>query len=59
VIKLLPLSIVIVSIVLPIALSSSPSPKRALRNLRVTMAVASLFWALLCLYVYPRYVVAE
>ena len=58
-VKLIPLSIVIVSIVLPMILASGPKPKRTVRNLRITMALLALFWAILCTRIYPIYVLAE
>jgi predicted membrane protein len=59
VVSLIPLSIVLASIVLPMMLASSPKPKRALRGLRITMALLMLVWAILCTRIYPLYVLAE
>jgi hypothetical protein len=56
---LIPLFIVLTSIGLPIALSGSSKPKRALRWLQLTVAVLALVWAFLCLRVYPVYVFPE
>ena len=57
--KLIPLSIVIVSIVVPMVMARSRHPRRAVTVLYVTMALATLVWCLLCLRVYPRYVWPE
>jgi len=57
--KNIPLSIVIASIVVPLVLSRSKNPKRAMRWLYVTMALLSLVWCFLCLRVYPQYVFPE
>ncbi len=58
-VKLIPLSIVIATIVVPMLFSNRNPAKRALRNLRFTMAALILFWAMLCVYVYPQYVFPE
>ena len=57
--KTIPLSIVIASIVVPLILSRSKSPRRAMRLLYVTMALLALVWCFLCLRVYPQYVFPE
>ncbi len=57
--KEIPLSIVIASIVVPMMLSGSKRPKRAMRVLYVTMALLALLWCILCLKVYPEYVFPE
>ena len=56
---LIPLSIVIASIVVPMVLARSRRPKRAMTILYVTMALMALVWCMLCLRVYPRYVWPE
>jgi hypothetical protein len=56
---LIPLSIVIASIVVPMVLARSRQPKRAMTILYVTMALMALVWCMLCLRVYPRYVWPE
>ena len=58
-VKLIPLSIVLASIVLPMWMASLPRPKRALRRLQITMALLMLLWAILCVQVYPMFVVPE
>jgi hypothetical protein len=57
--KVIPLSIVIASIVVPMLLSGSKRPRRAMRALYVTMALLALLWCILCLKVYPQYVFPE
>ena len=58
-VKLIPLSIVIVSIVLPMMLASKPKAKRSVRTIRITVALVALLWAILCTRIYPIYVLAE
>ncbi|MGH7296702.1 MAG: hypothetical protein ACRELB_17315 [Polyangiaceae bacterium] len=55
----IPLSIVILSIALPIALSTRPRPTHSLRVLYFSVALLALVWCMLCLHVYPVYVVPE
>jgi hypothetical protein len=57
--KEIPLSIVIASIVVPMMLSGSKRPRRAMRVLYLTMALLALVWCILCLKVYPQYVFPE
>ena len=57
--KEIPLSIVIASIVVPMLLSGSKRPRRAMRVLYLTMALLALVWCILCLKVYPQYVFPE
>ena len=57
--KMIPLSIVIVSIVVPMVLSRSKRPRQAMRVLYFTMVVLAFVWCILCLKVYPRYVFPE
>lgn len=55
--KQIPLLIVIASIVVPMYLSGRSRPKQAVRTLWITMALLAFLWTLLCLKVYPVYVV--
>ncbi len=55
----IPLSIVLLSIVLPLVLSKRSRPKAAIRVLWVSMALSALVWSLLCLHVYTAYVLPE
>jgi hypothetical protein len=57
--KSIPLLIVVATEVVPILFSDRPKPKRQVRLLQITMAAIALVWALLCLFVYPRYVFPE
>jgi hypothetical protein len=59
VIKVIPVSIVIASIVLPILFSTRPRPKKSLQRLQITLIALAFVWVLLCVYVYPRYVLPE
>jgi hypothetical protein len=55
----IPLMIVVVSIVLPMYLSGTKRPKQALKILYVSIAVVAFVWCMLCLHVYPQYVLPE
>jgi hypothetical protein len=55
----IPLSIVILSIALPIILSRRPRPRQAVRTLYLVMVIGALVWCMLCLHVYPAYVLPE
>ena len=57
--KYIPLSIVIASIVVPMIAARSPRPKRALTTMCVTMALLAFVWCMLCMRVYPVYVLPE
>jgi len=55
----IPLSIVIVSFLVPLVLARRPRPDRSVRMLYLTIALAALVWCALCLNVYPAYVLPE
>lgn len=55
----IPLSIVVLSIVLPIALSGTKRPKQAVKILYLSIAVLAFVWCMLCLHVYPANVAVE
>jgi hypothetical protein len=55
----IPLSIVVVSILVPIALSRTKRPKQAVTILYLSIAVLAFVWCMLCLHVYPQYVLPE
>ncbi|HTQ47120.1 MAG TPA: hypothetical protein VMI75_30405 [Polyangiaceae bacterium] len=55
----IPLSIVLVSIVVPMMLSGTKRPKQAIKILYVSIAIAAFVWCMLCLHVYPQYVLPE
>ena len=57
--KLILLSIVLFTVIVPIALSSRPSPKRALRNVQIATFVAVFIWAYACRVWYPQLVTFE
>ena len=57
--KNIPLSIVVASIVVPIVASRSNRPSHALKMVCVTMALLAFVWCMLCLRVYPVYVLPE
>ena len=58
-VRMIPLSIVIASIVIPMVLARSRRPKQAITILYVTMVLLILVWCLLCVRIYPRYVWPE
>ena len=55
-IKALPFSIVLATFILPFWIAENPRPKRSLKRLQSWFVIAVVVWALLCLYLYPRYV---
>jgi hypothetical protein len=55
----IPLYIVLASIVLPIALSSTKRPRQTIKILYVSIAVLAFVWCMLCLHVYPAYIPVE
>ena len=55
----IPLMIVAASIVLPMLLSGTKRPKQAIKTLYVSIALLVFVWCMLCLHVYPQYVVPE
>jgi hypothetical protein len=57
--KYIPLSIVLMTLIMPIAMSRRPGPKRSVRMLQGLMAGFILLWAYLCLNVYTQYVFIE
>ena len=58
-VKMIPLSIVIATIVVPMFVAARPRPKRSVRIVQIIMTIVALVWAMLCLEVYPRYVFPE
>jgi hypothetical protein len=52
--KLILLSIVIVSMAVPIHLCARPSPKRALRRAQWILTAFVFLWAFLCIVWYPK-----
>jgi hypothetical protein len=57
--KLILLSVVIFTVVIPILFSGSKSPKRVLRTIQVATVVCVAVWAFLCLTWYPALVPLE
>jgi hypothetical protein len=57
--KLILLSIVVVSMVVPIALSNRPTPRRALRRAQWIIFAYIFVWALMSIFVYPELVPVE
>jgi hypothetical protein len=51
--KLIILSIVLASFVLPVWLSTKPPPRRTIRRLQWTMFFFVIVWAYMCLRWYP------
>jgi hypothetical protein len=54
--KHVPLSMILLTMILPIALSRLPRPKRQLKTIHKVMAVYIVLWAWMCVHVYTRYV---
>jgi hypothetical protein len=54
--KLIILSVVILSVAVPMAVSSRPKPQAALRQVVYIMIFAIFVWSQLCLKLYPQYV---
>jgi hypothetical protein len=54
--KLILLSVVILSIALPMVVAARPKPQATLRQVVFIMVFAILVWSQLCLRVYPQYV---
>jgi hypothetical protein len=54
--KLIILSIVLVSFAVPVWLSTSPQPRRALRRAQRIILVFIVVWAFMCLHWYPELV---
>jgi hypothetical protein len=54
--KLIILSVVLMSFIVPIYLSTQPSAKKALRKAQTWLVVYIVIWAFMCLYWYPELV---
>ncbi len=57
--KLILLSIVLVSMIVPIALAARPGGKKALKKAQWTIVAFAVVWALACTYWYPALVPLE
>jgi len=57
--KLIILSIVILSVWVPMTMSVRPKPQATLRRVVLIMIFGIFVWAQLCLKVYPQYVQVE
>jgi hypothetical protein len=57
--KLIPLSLLILTIAVPTYMSTRPRPRKALKTTQLFMAAYIVLWAFLCLYVYTQYVHIE
>lgn len=54
--KLILLSIVLVTVTVPMLLSTRKSPKRTLRTIQIISLVFVVIWAWMCLTIYPQLV---
>jgi hypothetical protein len=54
--KLILLSIILFSIVVPMVFASTKSPKRTLRGIQVATVISVAVWAFMCLTWYPALV---
>jgi hypothetical protein len=57
--KLIILSVVILSVGMPIAMATRPKPQATLRQIVLLMIFAIFVWSQLCLKLYPQYVPLE
>jgi hypothetical protein len=57
--KYIPLSLIVFTIVVPSILAGRPRGERSLRTLWTWTILFVIVWGLLCLYVYPEYVLIE
>ena len=57
--KYIPVSLVILTIVIAIAMAGNPKAERALKRTQLLVAIYIVIWGFLCLYVYPVYVLIE
>jgi len=58
-IKMIPLSVLLVSIIVPMFLAGRARPKATLRLVLMIVIGYILVWTQLCLHVYPAYVPIE
>jgi hypothetical protein len=54
--KLILLSLIIFSVVLPMMMAARPKPQATLRQVVLIMVFVIVVWSQLCLRVYPQYV---
>jgi hypothetical protein len=57
--KLILLSIILFSVVVPIAFARTKSPKRTLRGIQIATVISVAVWAFMCLTWYPVLVPIE
>lgn len=57
--KLILLSIILFTVIVPIAMSKRSSPKRTLRSIQIATFVATWVWAYACRVWYPQLVTFE
>jgi hypothetical protein len=57
--KLMMLSIILVSVAVPLGLSARPAPRRAVRRAQWIVISYVFVWAYLCISWYPRFVPVE
>jgi hypothetical protein len=57
--KLIVLSVILLTIVMPIWLSDRPNPKKSLRLIWIVLVVYAFVWAALCTQCYPKLVFPE
>jgi hypothetical protein len=54
--KLISLSLILFSVLVPIAVSAGKNPKRTLRNIQIATFFMTLLWAYALMTYYPQYV---
>ncbi|MDB4993421.1 MAG: hypothetical protein JWM74_853 [Myxococcaceae bacterium] len=57
--KLILLSVILFSVIVPIVFAKTKSPKRTLRGIQIATLVSVAIWAFLCLTFYPAMVPIE
>ena len=57
--KLILLSVILFSVIVPIVFATTKSPKRTLRGIQIAAVVSVAIWAFLCLTFYPAMVPIE
>jgi hypothetical protein len=57
--KLIPFSLILMTLLLPGILAARPRGKQAVRTMQIGMAVYIVIWAFLCLYVYTAHILIE
>jgi hypothetical protein len=57
--KIVPFSLILISVIVPALYAAKPQPKRAFRSMFTTVGFYVVLWGYLCLYFYTAYVHIE